>query len=239
LEVDGIILIGTLGVLLGLIFALVFIYRRVRFLTKKLSKKLATRKAASVPGPFSSIRNLLLIFLWVAVFGMIFFLGFFFQAYHAFTLEIPVAKVTIIPQPQSETTKIELVHYGKKEDEELKQEFELTGEQWMLEGDILKWKNWINFMGWHTRYRLTRLRSRYIRTEDEKKKPSSIYQLAEKENHPFWGYLYKHGHKLPFVSTVYGNAVFQSTKEEAEYLVFVSTSGFIVRKQAGDNNNIN
>ncbi|MBN2245416.1 MAG: hypothetical protein JW755_06195 [Candidatus Aminicenantes bacterium] len=228
-------MLGSLGVLLGLIFTLVFIYHRIRFITKKLSKKLATRKAASVPGPFASLRNLLLIFLWIAIFGMVFFMGFFFQAYHAFTLEVPVAKVTIIPQAYSKSTRIELVQYKEKEAEELKQEFELTGEQWMLEGDILKWKDWVNFMGWHTRYRLTRLRSRYIRTEDEKTRPSSIYQLAAKEDHPFWGYLYKHGHKLPFVSTVYGNAVFQSTKEEAEYLVFVTTSGFIARKQEKEN----
>lgn len=214
-----------------MIFVLVFIYHRIRFVTKKLSKKLATRKAASVPGPFASLRNLLLIFLWTAIFGMVFFIGFFFQAYHAFTLEVPVAKVTIVPQPRTETSLIELVQYRKKEEVELKQEFEVQGEQWMLEGDILKWKNWVNFMGWHTRYRLTRLRSRYIRTEDERTKPSSIHQLTEKENHPFWGYLYKYGHKLPFVSTVYGNAVFQSTGEKATYLVYVGTSGFVARKQ--------
>ena len=141
-----------------------------------------------------------------------------------------MAKVTITPQPRSETNIIELVQYGKKE-EELKKEFEVTGEQWMLEGDILKWKNWINFLGWHTRYRLTRLRSRYIKTEDEKTKPSSIHQLAVKENHPFWGYLYKYGHKMPFVSSVYGNAVFQSSENKAIYHVYVGTSGFIVRKQ--------
>jgi hypothetical protein len=177
----------------------------------------------------ASLRNLLLIFLWTAVFGMVFFVGFFFQAYYTFTREEPVAKVTITPLPEEQKNLITLELYKPKDKHEIRQ-FEISGEQWMIEGDILKWKNWINFLGFHTRYRLTRLRGRYIRTSDAQTKQTSIYSLVEMENHPIWGYLYRHGSSLPFVSTVYGNAVFQSSKEPCIFRVYISTSGFLTRR---------
>jgi hypothetical protein len=177
----------------------------------------------------ASFRNLLLIFFWTAVFGIVFFAGFFFQAYYAFNREEPVAKVTIAPLPQGQKNIVTLELFGPQNEPEIRK-FEISGDQWMLEGDILKWDSWMNFLGLHTRYRLTRLRGRYIRTSDEQTKPAEIYSLVEIEDHPFWGYLYRHGASLPFVSTVYGNAVFQTTEESSSFLVYTTTSGFITRK---------
>jgi hypothetical protein len=61
-------------------------------------------------------------------------------------------------------------------------------------------------------------------------KPSTIYSLVENEDNPLWKYLYRYGPGLPLVSTVYGNAVFQSSGEDVTFRVYVGTSGFIVRK---------
>ena len=223
-EGDTIILVGTLGILLGLVFLLVFFYRRLRFLARRISKK-----PASIPGMLASFRSLLFILLWTAVFGTVFFAGLFFQTYYSFTREEPVAKVTITPIPQEQKNLITLELYKPKKNHEILQ-FEVSGDQWMLEGDILKWKNYINFLGFHTRYRLTRLRGRYIRTSDELTKPTEIYSLVDREDHPIWGYLYRHGDSLPFVSTVYGNAVFQNSKEPSAFLVYTTTSGFLTRR---------
>ena len=223
-EADAVILAGTLGILLGLVFLLVFFYRRIRFVGRRI-----LRKPGTIPKPVASFRNLLFIFLWTAVSGTVFFTGFFFQAFYAFNREEPVAKVMIVPYPQGQKNLVTLELYGPEEKPEIRR-FEISVDQWMLEGDILKWENWINFLGFHTRYRLTRLRGRYIRTSDELNKPREIYSLVEKEDHPVWGYLYRHGASLPFVSTVYGNAVFQNTKEASTFLVYTTTSGFITRK---------
>jgi hypothetical protein len=177
----------------------------------------------------ASFRNLLFIFLWTAVFGIVFFAGFFFQAYYAFNREEPVAKVSITPYPQGQKNLVTLELFGPKDEPEIRR-FEVSGDQWMLEGDILKWGKWVNFLGVPTRYRLTRLRGRYIRVSDELTKPTEIYSLVEIEDHPVWGYLYRRGASLPFVSTVYGNAVFQSTEEPTTFLVYTTTSGFITRR---------
>jgi hypothetical protein len=73
---------------LGLL--LIFLYRRILFVAKKLG-----RKPGSFPKPLESLRNLLLIFLWTSVFGMLLFAAFFFRAYRAFTLQEPVAEIII------------------------------------------------------------------------------------------------------------------------------------------------
>jgi hypothetical protein len=218
------ILTGTLGILLGLVFLFIFTVRRLKFMAKRLAKK-----PASVPGPVASTRSVLLILLWTAGFCAVFFAGFFFQAYHAFTREEPVAQVTITPLPQEQKTLITLEVFGQDHDDAV-QQFQVSGDQWVLEGDILKWKDWVNFLGLHTRYRLTRLRGRYIRTSDAKLKPSSIYSLVEMEDHPAWGFLYRHGSSFPLVDTVYGSAVFQGSDEPSTFLVFVTTSGFLTRR---------
>ena len=219
------IIAGAVGLLIGLILLLVFLYRRILFVARKLAKKPDTAPAK----PAASLRNLLLIFLWTAVFGMVLFAGFFFQAYHAFTLEEPVAEIVVERPEPGQPASITLVQGGPGEKPRVSR-FALVGEQWVLEGDILKWHDWLNFLGLQTRYRLTRLRSRYIQSSDERAKPSSIHSLVENEDDPLWKHLYRYGPRFPLVSTVYGNAVFQMSDEAATFSVFVGTSGFIVRK---------
>jgi hypothetical protein len=37
----------------------------------------------------------------------------------------------------------------------------VTGDEWMLEGDIIKFPTWLNIVGLHSGYKLTRLEGRY------------------------------------------------------------------------------
>ena len=219
-----VILAGAAGFLIGLVLLLVFLSRRILFVARKLG-----RKPASVPKLLESLRNLLLIFLWTSVFGMLLFAGFFFRAYRAFTLEEPVAEIIIEHLATGEASSITIIQDEQKGEPRVRR-FDVAGDQWVLEGDILKWRSWLNFLGLHTRYRLTRLRSRYLEASDEMTKPSTVYPLVENEDSPLWKYLYKYGPRLPMVSTVYGNAVFQTSGEDAIYRVYVGTSGFIARK---------
>jgi hypothetical protein len=223
-NVDLAILAGAAGLLIGLVLLLIFLYRRILFVARKLGGK-----PASVPKPLESLRNLLLIFLWTSVFGMLLFAGFFFQAYRAFTLEKPVAEIIITHPEEGVVSSITIIQ-DERGGKSKVMRFDVAGDQWVLEGDILKWRSWLNFLGLHTRYRLTRLRSRYLRTSEEMTKPSTIHSLVENEDNPLWKYLYKYGPGLPMVSAVYGNAVFQSSGEDVTFQVYVGTSGFIVRK---------
>ncbi len=224
LNTDFAVLAGAAGFLAGLVLLLLFLYRRILFVARKLGGK-----PTSAPKHLGSLRNLLLIFLWTSVFGMLLFAGFFFRAYRAFTLEEPVAKIIIGPKGNADLSSITIIEDDQGRNPKVRQ-FEVSGDQWALEGDILKWRNWLNFLGLHTRYRLTRLTSRYLLAADERARPRTVYPLVENEDSPLWRFLYKYGPRLPLVSTVYGNAVFQSSGEGGVFRVYVGTSGFLARK---------
>lgn len=221
---DYLVYFGTAGLSLGIIFLGVFLYRRIR----RLISIFTSRKYSS-PKLIASLKNLILILLWSFVFGMLLFVGFFLRAYHVFTLERPVAKVEIMPTSEPQTMKVNFIQLSDNESTSPEQ-FVIKGDQWLLEGDILKWDNWLNFLGLETRYRFTRIRGRYLKTADEKEKEISVYSLVSEEDHSFWQYLYQYGSKLPLVSTVYGNAIFQYGDKHKKFSIFVTPSGFVVRE---------
>ena len=216
---------GGVCFLLGVIFLLFFLFNRGNRIIKRISgkEKKSSRKA-------HALRRLLFLIVWIAVFGMVMFYGFFMRTYYRFTLEEPVAEIRIQTSDSLQTNTLVLTQFISP-DSQITQQFLIKGDQWTLEGDILKWDNWLNFVGLHTRYRLTRVRGRYLSATEELAEKPTVYPLVEDEPHPFWAYLYEFGHKLPFVSTVYGNAVFQSSADNKVYQVFVSTSGFVVREK--------
>ena len=171
-----------------------------------------------------------MIFIWTFLFSILLFFSLFLRAYHAFTYDKPVAEIRTRVFEKEKKVPVSLVHFYSNHSQ-ITRHLIIRGDQWMMEGDILKWENWLNFFGLHSRYRLTRLRGRYLNTEAEVHAPHTIYSLIPTEKHPFWRYLYQYGHRLPFVSTVYGNAVFQDLGKDKIYLIYVGTSGFSVREK--------
>ena len=216
---------GAIGLFIGLLFVLIFITMRVRWIIGLLSKR-----EAPAPRVLSGLTKLILILFWTACFGLILFLGFFLRTYHAFTHEDPVAEIRVQAIGRGGLDPVSLVHLSSPHIRSTRHLF-IRGDQWMIEGDILKWENWLNFLGLHTRYRLTRFRGRYLDADEERRKPPLIYSLVALEKHPLWRHLYQYGHQLPFISSVYGNAAFQDLGRDKTYLIFMGTSGFIVREK--------
>ena len=106
----------------------------------------------------------------------------------------------------------------------------LRGQQWAIEGHILKWNDWLNFIGLHTMYKLTRVRGRYLRAEDESRTPATASSLVEQEEDPRWRWLYEYGAQLPFVTAVYGNTVFTSPSETKTFEIYVTPFGFMIEE---------
>lgn len=215
-----IIFLGMIGLFLGNVFFFIFIKRRIF--------KIIGREEKKIPGVMGSARNLISILLLTAIGGLLLFLGFFFIAYHNFTDEITVATVQV--EPISDKKCNLLIEEFLQGDKINKYRFEVIGDQWMIEGDILKWEDYMTFIGLDTRYRLNRVRGRFIKTDDEIKNQPTIHSLVEDEEDFLWNILYDIGHKLPFVNTVYGNAAFQLTDKPKKFEVFVTTSGFGLRE---------
>ncbi len=225
LNPDYLLYAATAGLFVGLLVVILFAYRRIRWIIRLFSK---TRRTS--PKLLSGMVKLLLIIVWTSCFGMLVFIGAFLRAYHAFTLENPVAVIRTENLNWGKTNPAGLVHLTLIQSQNTRH-FIINGDQWMIEGDILKWQNWLNFLGLSTRYRLTRLRGRYLNTEAELNKPRSVHALVVQESNPLWDHLYQFGQRLPFVSTVYGNASFQNLNDNKTYTIYVGTSGFIVREK--------
>jgi hypothetical protein len=214
-KVNLFIYISLASLLLGIIILLFFIFSH----------------AVRTTGKFSFIKNTFrftLILLWILVSAVILVLASFIQSYQSFTKKELVAVVRCIPLDDEVNTmrmEIKLLKNGGILEE--RKIFTLKGDQWAIEGDVLKWDDWANILGIHTMYRLTRVRGRYLNVREEIQTTPTVYSLVENEED--WQWLYNYGHKLPFVTAVYGNTVFTYPSKEKAYEIYVTTSGFMAQ----------
>lgn len=213
------LLIISLALLIG------FIYKRVYRLICHLR-----RRPVSRVGIVTSTLRMLLILLAGALSAAILLLFAFIQSYTAFTHRALAAEVycALVPGAKDEMT-LWLVTFESPPFGYLSQ-YSLGGQQWAIEGHILKWDEWLNFFGLHTMYKLSRVRGRYLRAEDERSKPAMVYSLAMDEEDTRWHWLYEYGARLPFVSAVYGNTVFTFPSETKIFRIYVTTSGFMIEE---------
>jgi hypothetical protein len=108
-------------------------------------------------------------------------------------------------------------------------QFQLRGDEWQIDARVLKWRPLANLLGFDTVYRLERLSGRYGDITQERNAPRTVHPLAEDPGLDFWSLLRKHHRYVPLADALYGSAAYVPMAEGAEYTVFVSTSGLVVR----------
>jgi len=203
-----------------------FLWRRVYRIIRRLRGRPVART-----GIISSTFRLLLILLMLAISSALLFLVAFIQSYTAFTHRDLVAVVHCTPVPSSrDEMMLELVTFEPQNTAHGRL-YRLRGQQWAIEGHIVKWDDWLNFVGLRTMYKLTRVRGRYVRVEDETSKPPAAHSLVTSEESPQWRWLYEYGAQLPFVKSVYGNVVFTYPSETKTFQVYATTSGLMIEEQ--------
>lgn len=218
LGINLFIYISLTSLLLGIIALLFFIFSLIR--------RIFQRKGVGLIQSFSLFA---LILIWILLSAAGLFLASFIQPYRSFTNKELVAVVRCKPSDNVTNTmqmELRLVKNGETEKEEA---FMLKGDQWAIEGDILKWNDRLSFLGLHTMYRLTRVRGRYIDVQNEIQNTPTVYSLVKDEGTSNWRWLYKYGYKLPFVTAAYGNTVFTYPSKEDTYEIYVTASGFMVQ----------
>lgn len=103
--------------------------------------------------------------------------------------------------------------------------FNLSGDQWMVDGYFLRWSLILRWLGASSYYRVTRFTGRWEKPEG---KITSVYQIYPEEK--LWRFLLKYGEKIPFVDAAYGIGVFQYPNQDTFYL-YINDTGFILRTQ--------
>lgn len=108
--------------------------------------------------------------------------------------------------------------------------FELAGDEFSVEANIVKWHPWANFVGLQTAYELDRVSGRYTLLDDEQTQPRTVYSLGQNQAVN----LFSLSQRLPGLSTLidaqYGSSTFTPANDESRYEVRVSTTGLLVRE---------
>lgn len=216
---------NTLIVMFGLFLVtliLAWIFLSVSVTGRKSKDSRKKLKSSCSPGClFTLILSLIIlcILLFVAV----------LRSYQAFTKEELVAVVRC-EKVASDSADFKLIFTPViKEQEQREETFLIRGKQWAVGGHIIKWSNSLNLLGLHSMYKLTRIEGKYISAFDEMNNQPTVYSLTEKESDPLWKIMYKYGHRLPFIQSVYGNSVFTYPSFRGEFKIFVTTSGFTIK----------
>jgi hypothetical protein len=102
--------------------------------------------------------------------------------------------------------------------------FPLAGDQWMIQGYILRWKPFLRFLGARPYYRVTRFSGRW---ESADSTTISNYSLFKEPG--YWDALLHYGQKLPLIDAVQGIAAFQYPGPDT-FKVYITDAGFILKK---------
>jgi len=147
-----------------------------------------------------------------------------FKNYKHFSYKKPVFSI-VCQLKQLDWFVLEIIpEDGSKENREF---YRVKGEQFIIEGHIVKWRDFLSFMGMKPIYQVTRLSGRYIEIEDERKKERTIYEINKTTE--FWKYMMRYGKKIPGIDAVYGTASFTYPEEDDTLKLFVTNTGFMIK----------
>ena len=105
----------------------------------------------------------------------------------------------------------------------------LEGDEWQLDVRMVKWTDWLTFLGQDPLYRLDRISGRYSDIESARKKQVSMYGLTEAAGLDLWAFARRSGDWLPGIDAAYGSSVFTPMRDGARYRVTLSRTGLVAR----------
>jgi hypothetical protein len=163
------------------------------------------------------------IFLIIVAVSLIWLAGLV-QTYVGLDSKIRVAQVRASKiSNQAHTINVELIQFDKTGKQISDDSYEVAGDRWLLQGDILKFPSWVNILGLHSGYKLTRLQGQYDSISDENTQKHQAIELNGGDG-SFFQTVYQQAWSSPFVEAAYGNAVIEPADGHT-YNVVVNQSG--------------
>ncbi|WP_067830628.1 hypothetical protein [Nocardia inohanensis] len=146
------------------------------------------------------------------------------QTFLGLTGEIKAAHVVATPVAgQEHLMDVDLTLYGDKEHDEQHLKYQVEGDMWVLQANIVELEPWVNAMGFHSGYKVTRIYGQ------------RLDGIATKQNHIFLnggdGDFFQDmknetWYTKPFVRSAYGNAVIATP---GTYDVYISRDAIKTR----------
>ena len=107
--------------------------------------------------------------------------------------------------------------------------FEVAGDAFVVEAQILKWHPAAAALGLRTGYALERLTSRYDAVADERSRPRTVVDLDTVRRVDAFDAIRRWPQLAPWVDATYGSGTYAPMLDGARYDVRVSTSGLLLR----------
>ena len=196
------IVIGSIGVLLCVLGII------------KLTKRLM----------MSSVRYEITGIVLLAIAAMLFLVSSNIHTYERLVYEQPIASISF-HQMAPQHFSVELKELGSGES----WFYELRGDEWQLDAQILTWHGYANLLGLDSYYRLYRLSGRYTDIEEERTAPHTVHGLSAEQRIDLWSYANEYRNWLSMVDATYGSAVFLPMNDAARYTVGISRNGLVAR----------
>jgi len=152
---------------------------------------------------------------------------FLVQSYLGLTGEIKVAHIraTQITNVAHQVS-VEVMLYDGNGHVTSDNTYLIQGDEWMVQGDIIKFPAWLNVVGLHAGYKLTRLEGRYDDINLENTAHHTAIPLNGGDDNFFQATYTHKSWFAPFVDAAYGNAVFQ---KPGSFDVFATQDALIAR----------
>jgi hypothetical protein len=160
----------------------------------------------------------------LAVAGLLFLVASNLYTYQRLVYESPVAEIAFEQiAPSKFSVVLRMPESGKL------MRYELLGDEWQLDAQILSWRGYANLLGLDPYYRLHRLSGRYTSIEQERTQEHSVHALAVERSFDFWQLVHEYHEWVQLVDAMYGSAVFLPMTDQAEYSISISRNGLVAR----------
>lgn len=224
---------GLSIIVLSLVIIMIFIVQAYhRFAAKKDQKEKRSKPKKQwkklEPGCITMLVKTLFISVLIGLGFLVIVFGVFVQSLTSFTKQEVVAEVSCQKVDSDNHSMTITLLEKKSSNANIPQQFLLIGDQWFIRGDIVRWESWLNLFGLKTMYKLTRIGGYFTNAQQEKESGTTQYSLVPEEESPEWRWLYKNGYKLPFISDVYGNSVYQYPDLNKVFRIYVTANGFAI-----------
>ncbi len=157
-------------------------------------------------------------------------LTFLVQSYLGYSADIKVAEIKAHTfQNQSHQMAVELILYDQNGHQTSDQYYNVMGDEWMLQADFIKFPTWMNILGFHAGYKLTRLEGIYQDPNLERNSKHTVVELNGGEDNFFQTMQSQRQWFSPFVDAYYGNAVFEPGNSGV-FDVYASQTGLYAKQ---------
>jgi len=108
--------------------------------------------------------------------------------------------------------------------------FDISGDQWSVSGGIVKWHPWLTALGLKSYYKPMRVSGQYSDIEAQRSHYPTVYPLQSADW--FWEMLYWADPHLPFVEAAFGSAAYAAAEPGMKYEVYVTPTGYLIKRRA-------